>query len=87
MGIIKTPLLTLSLMLLSSTTHVYCTRVVHFKNASHVTGKYLVRETSGSKLTLWGIQLTGKKSSIVLEMLRKAEIASTEFIMSTFLGL
>ena len=42
---------------------------------------------SGPKLTLWGIKLTGKKSSIVLKMLRKAEIASTEFIMSTFLGL
>ena len=42
---------------------------------------------SGPKLTLWGIKLTGKKSSIVLKMLRKAEIASRKFIMSTFLGL
>ena len=42
---------------------------------------------SGPKLTLWGIQLTGKKTSIVLEILGKAEIASTEFIISSFLGL
>ena len=42
---------------------------------------------SGLKLTLWGIKLTGKKSSIVLEMLRKAEILSIGFIISTFLGL
>ena len=42
---------------------------------------------SGAKLTLWGIQLTGKKTSIVLEMLGKTEIASTEFVKSTFLGL
>ena len=39
---------------------------------------------SGLKLTLWGIQLTGKKVSIVLEMLRKAEIDSTEFVIRTF---
>ena len=39
---------------------------------------------SGPKLTLWGIHLTGKKTSIVLEMLRKAEIASTEFVIGTF---
>ena len=39
---------------------------------------------SGPKLTLLGIQLTGKKTSIVLETLRKAKIASIEFVISTF---